>query len=61
VPEQLPTPLANACRAIARQVLEVLEVDFAEPAMEDDEMEPVERLSPAEMPMRLGVTMRRPH
>ncbi|ATE61015.1 P-loop NTPase family protein [Thauera sinica] len=61
VPEQLPTPLANACRAIARQVLEVLEVDFAEPVIDADEVEEIERLSPAEMPMRFASTARRPH
>ena len=47
VPEQLPTPLANACRAVARQVLQVLEVDFAEPAIDVEEVEEVERLPAA--------------
>ncbi len=59
-PEQLPTPLANSCRAVARQVLQVLEIDFAD-APEDDEIDTVERLSPAEMPMRLTSGMRRSH
>lgn len=61
VPDQLPTALANACRALARQVLDVLEVDFAEPAIEEDDIGVVERLSPAEMPMRLAPNARRPH
>ena len=61
VPDQLPTPLANACRAIARQVLEVLEVDFSEQTIDDEDAGQVERLSPAEMPMRLATNARRPH
>lgn len=56
VPEQLPTGLANACRAFARQVLEVMEIEHAEP--EDhpylDEADQLGgRLSPADMPLRL--------
>ena len=30
VPEQLPTPLANACRRFARQMLDVLEIEYAD-------------------------------
>jgi len=50
VPEQLPTPLANACRMLAREVLEILEIDT------DDEpmplLNPENRLAIEEMPMR---------
>ncbi len=53
VPEQLPTPLANACRALAREILDVLEIDT------DDATPPLlnsdNRLAADEMPMRLGV------
>ena len=56
------TLLANACRALARQVLEIMEIDHVEPAVRgyeaDDE---VGRLSPAEMPMRLTQASRRSH
>lgn len=61
VPEQLPTPLANACRAVARQVLEVLEIDFSEAAFDEEEIDDVERLPPADMPLRLANAARRSH
>ncbi|MDR2689505.1 MAG: hypothetical protein LBB76_07075 [Azoarcus sp.] len=55
VPEQFPTPLANACRAIGRQVLEILEIDVevddGDEASADDD---IERLPAAEMPLRLS-------
>lgn len=56
VPEQLPTAVANACRALARQVLEIMEIDHAEPvasAYGEDSDQLGGRLSPADMPMRL--------
>ena len=61
VPEQLPTPLANACRSLARQVLEIMEIDCAEPAEAvcGDTDQIGGRLSPAEMPMRLSQASRR--
>lgn len=59
-PEQFPTPLANSCRAVARQILQVLEIDFAD-TPDEDEIDKLERLSPAEMPMRLTSTLRRSH
>lgn len=59
LPEQLPTPLANACRAIARQVLEVLEIDFSARAEAEEEPDEVERLPAAEMPLRLTSGPRR--
>lgn len=34
IPEQLPTPVANACRALARQVMAVLEISDAGSASE---------------------------
>lgn len=55
IPEQLPTALANACRALARQVLEVLEIDLPDPAasalaaVSDDD-----RIAAEEMPLRLN-------
>jgi len=55
IPEQLPTALANACRALARQVLEVLEIDVPDPAasalaaVSDDD-----RIAAEEMPLRLN-------
>ncbi len=61
LPEQLPTPLANACRAVARQLLEVLEIDFVDHEEEDTGVEQEERLSPAEMPLRLAGSTRRAH
>lgn len=63
VPEQLPTPLANACRSFARQVLEIMEIDGAEPvhAACHDTDQIGGRLSPAEMPMRLSQASRRPY
>ena len=60
LPEQLPTPLANACRAVARQLLEVLEIDFIDQDEEHIGEGQEERLSAAEMPLRLG-GVRRPH
>ncbi|HRP22732.1 MAG TPA: hypothetical protein PLF79_08520 [Thauera sp.] len=61
LPEQLPTPLANACRAIARQVLEVLEIDFIDDGQEYEVEETVERLPAADMPLRLTQGVRRSH
>jgi hypothetical protein len=49
LPEQLPSPLANACRAIARQVLEILEIDPPPGADERAAALPAE-----EMPLRLS-------
>lgn len=61
IPEQLPSPLANACRAVARQVLEVLEIDFTEQVAEDETATAMETLPAAEMPLRLTHGARRPH
>jgi hypothetical protein len=54
IPGHLPTPLANACRAFARQTLEILEIEH------DDEEYPVMadvdddvRLPATEMPLRI--------
>lgn len=63
LPEHLPTAVANACRALARQVLDLMDIEHAEPrTAADDEDEPQlsGRLSPADMPMRLQAN-RRPH
>jgi hypothetical protein len=55
LPEQLPTPLANACRSLARQVLGLIEPEVVDATVGDVHYEEeAERLSPAEMPMRLG-------
>ena len=57
MPEQLPTPVANACRALARQLLHVMAIDEPEPAAhayDEDDDQIGGRLSPADMPMRLG-------
>jgi len=62
VPEQLPTPLANACRALARQVLQLMELDQPGPLAGYYDEEPDEvggRLSAADMPMRLTYANRR--
>jgi len=61
LPEQLPTPLANACRAVARQLLEILEIDFIDHEEDVSGEAQGERLPPAEMPLRLGSGTRRPH
>lgn len=54
-PEQLPTPLANACRALARQVLEVLEIEVPTQDMNALAMVSAEnRIASDEMPLRLG-------
>lgn len=62
VPDQLPTPLANACRAFARQTLALLDIESADPAPafneEPDTMEEA-HLPPSEMPLRLGQSSRR--
>ena len=61
IPEQLPSPLSNACRAVARQVLEVLEIDFTDHGTDDEADDAVERLPAAEMPLRLTQGARRNH
>lgn len=54
-PEQLPTPLANACRALARQVLEVLEIEIPTQDVNALAMVSAEnRIASDEMPLRLG-------
>jgi chromosome partitioning protein len=60
MPDQLPTPLANGCRAVARQVLEVLEIEHAE----EPDLPCVgglqnTALAADEMPMRLALGARR--
>lgn len=55
IPDQLPTPLANACRALARQVLEILEIEMpsgAESGLATVNAE--DRITAEEMPLRLG-------
>jgi hypothetical protein len=62
LPETLPTPVANACRAFARQVLEIMEIEEPEAASglhEDDSARFSDRLSPADMPLRLSHLVRR--
>lgn len=49
VPEQLPSPLAKACRAVGREVLEILEINVSGDERDDN----IERLPPDETPMRL--------
>lgn len=61
LPEQLPTPLANACRAVVRQLLEVLEIDYIDHEEDAPGEAQEEHLPPAEMPLRLGSGARRPH
>ncbi|AYH45562.1 hypothetical protein [Azoarcus sp. DN11] len=63
LPEHLPTAVANACRALARQVLELMDIDHADTAAsldDDDEPQLSGHLSPADMPLRLQAN-RRPH
>lgn len=57
VPEQLPTPLSNACRAIARQVLEILEIDVREDILAGTAGTGTEahRIEAEEMPLRLAL------
>ena len=55
VPEQLPSLLARACRGIAREVLEVLEIETDDDTREDRGT--AERLPPAEIPLRLHRTL----
>ena len=60
LPDQLPTPLSNACRAI-RIPVDTCKIDVADSAATRDEPETVETLPAAEMPMRLASGARRPH
>ena len=39
IPAKLPTPLGNACRALAYQVMELLEISCAAPLEEEDDSE----------------------
>lgn len=50
IPDQLPTQLSNACRAIARQVLEILELDYADDFEQEDAYDARPEDSPA-MPL----------
>jgi hypothetical protein len=52
IPDKLPTPLANACRALAYQVLELLEVPCEEPVedIEEAAAEPGRAVEAAEAP-----------
>ncbi|GHT83482.1 hypothetical protein FACS1894116_13400 [Betaproteobacteria bacterium] len=50
LPEQCPTPLSNTCRAIARQLLEILEI---ESPSRPDELK-ISPLPADEMPLRLA-------
>ncbi|MCL2161384.1 MAG: hypothetical protein FWH56_05790 [Betaproteobacteria bacterium] len=53
MPENLPSPLIRACRALGREVLDILEIDGD---TDDDEVRVgchIERLPAAETPMRL--------
>ena len=58
LPEHLPTPVANACRAVARQVLEVLEIEYQDSDGDADENALDMRLDEDEMPMRLSAAAR---
>ena len=51
IPAQLPTPLSNTCRNIARQVLDIFEID----TNDDDtfRIDRPEQLTDADMPLRL--------
>lgn len=62
IPDQLPTPLTNACRTLARQVLAIMEPEESETTLSgpgEGSGETGERLSPADMPMRLSQGARR--
>ena len=64
MPEQLPTPVANACRALARQVLQIMEIEQPEQALDvydEDGDHAGGRLSAADMPMRLSHLARGSH
>ena len=54
MPENLPSPLIRACRALGREVLDILEIDGD--TDDDDEVRVgchIERLPASETPMRL--------
>lgn len=54
IPEQIPTPVSNACRAFARQVLELLQIQIEDDEDETDSpMRTSERLADDERPLRL--------
>lgn len=63
IPAKLPTPLANACRALAYQVLDLMEVPCEEPIeeVEEETSTSAETIHPAEPPeVPLGVEMPSP-
>jgi hypothetical protein len=51
IPENLPSPLLRACRALGREVLDILEIDSSNDEVAADCH--IERLPVAETPMRL--------
>lgn len=53
IPDQLPTPLSNACRQFARQILQIMEIEFADQP-DDATQGDAERIPDDEMPMRFG-------
>lgn len=60
LPDHLPTPVSNACRSIARQVLQVLEISFEDiPDEQDSSDASLARLDADELPMRLATSARR--
>ncbi len=60
LPDHIPTPLSNACRALARQVLGVLEIDYVDfPDDEETDNVSTSRLTAEEIPMRLTSAGRR--
>src|SRR5690606_16867032 len=52
VPKQMPTPLSNACRAVARQTLELLEIDTGLASHGLIDIDVANRLPSDEMPLR---------
>lgn len=58
VPDHLPTPVSNACRAVARQILEILEIESEDTQDEADQPSLDMRLGADEMPMRFNAAGR---
>ena len=64
VPEQLPTALSNSCRALARQMIEVLELGATTPDdidRTDAALPPENALPASERPLRLAQSARGSH
>lgn len=61
VPDQLPTQLSNACRRLARQMLEVLEIEYADVGDDAEDERPVDTSSDEATAAHLAAFSASPH